>query len=299
MGRESNKKRRVSNAATAREKAAAARVDQQRAEQRRRARMILSGAVVIAIVAVVIVVVALHKSPKSSPAGDRTTAQSAVIKDVTTVSDAALTKVGVGKVLTLPTPVTGEPPLTSGGKPELLYIGAEFCPYCAVERWSLAIALSKFGTLSNVGEVRSATDDGNFASLDFRGSSYTSKYLTFTPIENEDRNGKALESVTSAQKALWTKLDNGSPGFPFISFGNKLAFTTTAPLDPTVLGTLNQAQIAAQLNDPTSKIAQTVNGGANVDIAAICEMTGNQPSTVCNTSLVKTLQSKFTTASSG
>jgi hypothetical protein len=297
MGRESNNKRRVSNATSAREKAAAARVEQQRADQRRRALMILSGAVVIAIVAVIVVVVALHKSPKNSPAGDRTTASSAVAKDVTTVSDATLAKVGVGNILALPTPVTGLPPLTSGGKPELLYIGAEFCPYCAVERWSLAIALSKFGTLSNLGEVRSGANDGNFASLDFNGSSYTSKYLTFTPIENEDRNGKSLEPVSAAQKALWTQLDKGAPGFPFISFGNKLAFTTAAPLDPTVLGTLTQAQVAAQLNDPTSKVAQTVNGGANVDIAAICEMTGNRPSSVCSAPLVSTLQSKFATAS--
>jgi hypothetical protein len=270
----------------------------QRAAQRHRAQLILTSVVVMAVVIAGIAVIALHKPAKSNPAGDRVTASSTVVTDVTTVSDATLAKVGVGKILTVPTPVTGEPPLVSNGKPELLYIGAEFCPYCAVLRWSLAIALSKFGTLSNLGEVRSATDDGNFASLDFHGSGYTSKYLTFTPVENEDRNHRPLQSVTAAQKALWTTLDKGALGYPFVSFGNKLAFTS-APLDPTVLGGLSQRQIAAQLNDPTSKLAQTVDGGANVVIAAICEMTGNQPNSVCSTALTTTLQSAMKTAVSG
>ncbi len=38
--------------------------------------------------------------------------------------------------------------LTSDGKPDLLYIGAEFCPVCATERWAMYVALSKFGTFS-------------------------------------------------------------------------------------------------------------------------------------------------------
>jgi hypothetical protein len=29
------------------------------------------------------------------------------------------------------------------GKPEMLYIGAEFCLYCAELRWPLAVALSR------------------------------------------------------------------------------------------------------------------------------------------------------------
>jgi hypothetical protein len=32
----------------------------------------------------------------------------------------------------------------------MLYIGAEYCPYCAAERWPLVMALSKFGTFSNL-----------------------------------------------------------------------------------------------------------------------------------------------------
>ena len=46
-------------------------------------------------------------------------------------------------------PVTGCPAALTGpsGSPELFYYGAEYCPYCAAERWSVVIALSRFGTL--------------------------------------------------------------------------------------------------------------------------------------------------------
>jgi hypothetical protein len=299
MGRESNKKRRATNASSARDKAAAARAEQQRADQRRRAMMILAGVVTVAVVVVAIVVVTLTHKTKSKPGGDGVAAQSGVLSAVQNVSDDTLTKIGNGNVVSLPVPVTGEPPLTANGKPEVLYIGAEFCPYCAVERWALAIALSKFGTLSNVGEVRSGTTDGDYASLDFKGSSYTSKYLTFTPVENQDRNRNLLQKVTAAQNALWLKLTNNQPGFPFIDFGNKYAYEINVPLDPTVLGSLDQKQIAAQLNDPTSKVAQVIVGGANVDIAAICSITGNQPSSVCSSSVITAIQAKLATASTG
>jgi hypothetical protein len=299
MGRESNKKRRANNAANAREKAAAARAEQLRAEQRQRAWKILSTVVVVLVVVGVIAIVALNHKGKSDPSGDRVAGNPVVIKDVTSVSDATLTKVGAGNVSTQPAPVSNQPPLTSGGKPEMLYIGAEFCPYCAVERWSMAEALSKFGTLSGIGEVRSATDDGNYASLDFSKVTYSSPYLTFVPVENEDRNSKILQQVTSAQNTLWKTLSGGSQGFPFIDFGNKLALAGNAPLDPSVLGTLDQEQIAAQLNDPTSTIAKTVSGGANDDIAAICNMTNNKPRSVCSNSLITGLEAQFNAAPAG
>ena len=58
---------------------------------------------------------------------------------------------GLGSVLKYnPSPIRAikDTALTSNGKPEILYIGAEFCPYCAAERWAIAVALSRFGTLS-------------------------------------------------------------------------------------------------------------------------------------------------------
>ena len=41
-------------------------------------------------------------------------------------------------------------PLMSGGKPEVFYAGSEACPFCGVQRWGMIVALSQFGTFSNL-----------------------------------------------------------------------------------------------------------------------------------------------------
>jgi hypothetical protein len=48
------------------------------------------------------------------------------------------------------------PALTKDGKPEVLYVSTQFCPYCASENWALLIALGRFGTFAGVNEIRSA-----------------------------------------------------------------------------------------------------------------------------------------------
>jgi hypothetical protein len=292
VGRTTNKQRRDQQAASARERAAAARAEQKRQEQRRRAITIIGSVVGVAVVVVVIAIVAItHKSSTNTTSGNRAVASAAVVSDVTSVPAATLSKVGAGPVTAFPSPVSGQPPLTSGGKPEMLFIGAEFCPYCAAERWSMAVALSRFGTLNGFDTVSSSSTDvdPNTPSLDFDKYHYTSKYLTFTAVENEDRNHNALQKTTTAQDALWTKID-GSPSYPFVDFGNKSAITGPS-FDPATLKGLTQAQIASQLKNPTGKVSQAINGAANVITAAICQMTNNQPANVCAS--VIPLQAKF------
>jgi hypothetical protein len=79
---------------------------------------------------------------------------SALTGKVTSVPAATLDQVGGGAVTSTPTRITGAP-LTSGGKPEMLYMGAEYCPYCAAERWSMIVALSRFGTFNGLTTTRS------------------------------------------------------------------------------------------------------------------------------------------------
>ena len=289
MGRETNRQRRQRQAATAREKAAVARAAQRRADQRRRAWLTISGIVALAVVGVLIAVVAINSGGNSKQANDRATAATGVVNSVTSVTPAALQTVGAGSAQVLAKPTQGDPPLTSNGKPELLYVGGEFCPFCAAERWSMVQALSRFGTFSNLSQIRSATNDGNYATFSFYKSNYTSKYLSFDPVENEDRNHKTLQPMTSAQQALFTKY---TTGFPFLYFGGKYVQTNSG-YDPTVLTGLNWQQIAAQLKNPNSKVAQGILGEANNLTATICKMTNNQPSSVCLKPDITTLQSKI------
>jgi hypothetical protein len=295
VGRKTNKSRRQANATTAREKAAAARAAQQRIEQRRRATVILSTVVVVALVVVIGVVIGIrHKNNKSTAiANNRALASASVVSAVRTVPVATLNKVGQGTISGAPTKITGTA-LTDSGKPEMLFIGAEFCPYCAAERWSMAVALSRFGTLNGIRlTTSSSTDvDPNTATLDFIHSTYASKYLSFVAVENADRNRNTLQKTTKAQTALWLKYDNNQESFPFLDFGNKYSITSPT-FDPAVLKGLTQAQIASRLANPNDKVAKSVDGAANIVTAAICGITNNQPSSVCSSPTISGLLTKL------
>lgn len=290
-----------------RSRIAAQRAAQQAAQ--RRNRLLLAGGAVVAVVAVVLAIVLSQgggSSGGSTEPGPTGTALTALTKQVTSVPDSALSSVGGGAATARPTTISGAP-LTSGGKPEMLYIGAEYCPYCAAERWAMIVALSRFGTFSDLATIRSAAHNGagqaepypSTPTWTFAKSTYTSKYLTFTPVEQytnipDPSTGgyTALTDLTSEQQALITKYDAANQGaIPFIDFGNK--FTSVgATYDPAVLSGLSWSQIAADLHTPTSSVAKSVLGAANYTTAAICGITNDQPASVC-TPAVKALRASF------
>jgi hypothetical protein len=286
----------MSKASRTRQQSARARIAEQRAAARRqqvRNRILLTGGIIVLVVVVVVVFVVLSagkKTPKASaPSG--TVLPASVARQVTSVPASALATVGSGSVRSYnPDPVKpiSGTPLTSNGKPEMLYIGAEFCPYCAELRWSMAVALSRFGSFTTPlrGIHSSGTDVfPNTATLTFYRAGYTSKYLAFTPVENETVNRAPLQPTTKQQQAIWDKYDANS--YPFIYFGGK--YVITSPIyDPQVLQGKTWAQIAAALHDPSSAIAQGALGAANYMTAAICKMTGDQPASVCSSLPVST-----------
>jgi hypothetical protein len=286
---------------SAREKIAAQREAARR--QERRNRMLITGgstlAVLVIVLAFIVIKVTQGSTGSSSSPGGRTLLPASVAGQVTHVPPATLDRVGKGAV---PTFLRGQPPfaagsgaaVTRGGKPEMLYIGAEYCPYCAATRWSMAVALSRFGTLTPLRGIHSSpTDvDPNTATLTFYKAGYTSRYLAFTPVENETVSRSLLQTPTSQQNALWAKYepDPNTRGYPFIDFGNKLVLK--GPIyDAAVLKGKTWSQIAAALKDPASPIAQSVDGAANYITGAICRMTNDQPATVCNSAAVTAVKS--------
>jgi hypothetical protein len=287
----------------ARQRIAAQQAAARRAEMRRRA-MILGGSLVsvIAVVAALLIWYNVNKPGKSTASVNGAALPASVVSNITSVPAATLAGVGAGSVPSFAntsyvpppvTPVSGAA-LTSGGKPEMLYIGAEYCPYCGAMRWSMAVALSRFGAFTTQlhGIHSSATDvNPNTPTLTFYKTGYASKYLVFTPVENEDMNRKTLQATTAGQQAVWAKYDASSSGlgYPFIDFGNQAVIK--GPLySPSVLKGLTWAQVAADLHNPSSPVAQAVLGTANYITAGICKMTGNTPSTVCSASSISKLE---------
>jgi hypothetical protein len=303
MGKASRNKRD-----SARERIAAQRAAAQRAE--RRNRMLWTGGSILGVIVIVVAFIvikttqspaAANSSGSATPAG--TALPASVVKDVTSVPASTFTSVATGtadpKSVSL---VSSATPLTSAGKPEVLYIGAQYCPYCATERWALAVALSRFGTFHGLSGIHSAGGQEVYphtATLNFYKASYTSNYLKFTPVEQETVSEKPLEKLTSAQTTLITKYD--SPPYvssseqgaiPFIDFGGKY-FVHGAQYNPQVLSGQTWAQVAAALKDPSSAIAKGADGAANMITATICKVTNNQPSNVCTTPTIKAIEGQI------
>ena len=70
--------------------------------------------------------------------------------------------------MTPPTVVRASRPLTLNGKtPAMLYYGAEYCPFCAAERWAMTAALSRFGTWSGLKITASSHTDSTPATNTF------------------------------------------------------------------------------------------------------------------------------------
>src|SRR4029079_19324163 len=95
---------------------------------------------------------------------------------------------GSAGVQAAPAPITA-PALTSGGKPKVLYVGAEYCPFCAAQRWPVVVALSRFGTWSGLRQTTSASGDvyPDPSTLSFHRAAYASDYLSFTGVETNRR----------------------------------------------------------------------------------------------------------------
>ena len=286
---------------SAREKIAAQREAARKAE--RRNRMLITGGstIVVLVIVLAFVLVKLSQGSPSSSGGSSTGTllPASVASQVTGVPAATLDKVGRGAVPAftqgkLPFAPGSGPALTSGGKPEMLYIGAEYCPYCAAMRWPMAVALSRFGTLTPLHGIHSSSKDvyPSTATLTFYKSGYHSNYLAFTPVETTTVDKTALQNPTQAQNAVWARYepDPNTRGFPFVAFSNKQVMKGYF-YNPTVLQGKTWSPIAAALKDPTSPIAPSVNGAANYITGAICQMTNNQPASVCNSPAVTAVKS--------
>ena len=274
------------------------RVEAIRAEQAREARrkVVLSvtavSVVVLVIVALIVVKIATgsNTTATSTPPG---MASPAVVAGVTTVPAATSNAIAAGTVTSRPVPISA-PALTADAKPRIVYVGAEYCPFCAGERWAMAVALSRFGTWSNLGVTTSSATDTypNTASLSFHGATYASTYLSFTGYEtttNQPQGGSyaPLDTPSTTDQALVNRYDatpfvpaSSAGSIPFVDIGGKFIISG-ASYDVSILQGLSHEQIAAALKDPNSAVAKAIVGTANVITADICKVTGNVPSSVC------------------
>jgi hypothetical protein len=282
-------RKRAARAQSAREKVAAQRAQARRTEIRKRALITGGSAVAVLAVVIALIMVKLGESPAhASPAS----ADAVVARDISHVPAATFSSVGAGTATGLRS-ISGQPELTQDGKPELLYVGAEYCPWCAAERWAIAAAVSRFGTLSGVHFIHSSPTDvyANTPTLSFYKSGYRSRYLAIAAVEWYSERPDAststgyayLQRPTAQQAAVFSRYGGA---FPFVDIGNRY-LVPQAQYIPSALAGLSWAQVAADMRDPSSPVGQDIDGAANMITAAICKLTHGQPAAVCSSAGVR------------
>lgn len=292
------------------------------AASRNRSRRSTYGAIgiviVVAAVFVVIAVVGGSKTPKASSSNGVASGQDPVLASlpqmvdpVTSIPLSVYNSVGVYGEPLVQTVTKGQTPLKSGALPRAVFVGAEYCPYCAMSRWSLVAAFSRFGTFSGLKMTSSANDDGDIPTFSFLRSTYTSPYLVFTPYESLDRDQNSLVPVPSDVNDLYTKYDGneqtgvasktfnpGGIGIPFLDFGNAIVssgdpvflnpvFDALEGGGPASTTAAAAAIIASSLHDPSTPEASAIGAKylialANYYTGALCLMDGGKPASVCN-----------------
>src|SRR5260221_1792308 len=266
---------------------------------------------IVALIAVIIVaffVISRLQSPSGS-ASVPTLARSEVFNVVKKVYANGVAAVGKGGVQNPVKAVNGSPPILKGptGKPEFLYMGAEYCPYCAAERWAVVVALSRFGTFSKLYQTSSSSADVDpstptftFYSALYKGPVYTSSYIDFVPVETQgnvqDSSGNypTLQTPTAAQQNLLSTYDaapytSQAGSIPFIDFGNRYVLIG-ASYNAQDLANLQWQGIANDLAGSNSAVSKDILGTANYLTAGICMVTQQQPGSVCSTPVIQSIE---------
>jgi Domain of unknown function (DUF929) len=249
--------------------------------------------------------VVLVKVVGGSSAGPRTTTalsptSATVLAEVTGIPPSVDDAVGVDSPtvpivapaeLRAPVPVTAA---GSGGRrvPVVVFVGAEYCAFCAAERWPLIAALSRFGTFHRLYDVQSssidfAPDTPTFSFYDLR---YDSAYVSFRPYEvASDVLGAhgygRLMTLPRDIASLEHELDRRHT-IPFVDVGGRFV-AREAALSPITFVGVSRDEVAGSLTDATNPITVSIVASANYLSATICSADGEVPIAVCDSSGVR------------
>jgi hypothetical protein len=250
-----------------------------RQEKQRKQLITAVVAVIVVIIAVVLGVVIANRPREAAPAADA--AATTALGKLTTIPPATLDSAAAPNPARVPKKLDGGTALTEDGKPKVLYVGADFCPFCAMERWALIGALSRFGTFQGLTATTSSSDHSpaDIPTWSFSNATYTSEHLVFDAVETSDRESKPLETLEGQNKELFDKFNPGG-GIPWTTYGGTHA-TDGASVNAEVFEGATYDQLIAGVLDPTSAIGQSIDPAINVMTAQICSLTQGQPTDVC------------------
>ena len=184
----------------------------------------------------------------------------------------------------------------NGGRllPVVYFYGAEFAPYAAAQRWPLILALSRFGTFSQLGLMQSSSTTAfpDLSTFTFWNVGYTSKWVRLQSVERYSSLNPTgarylpLQVPAPRQASAVSEYAPSSDTFALTDVANKFVLSGSA-FSPAVLDGLTQDQIAGDLATPTAPLTQAVVTAANEVTATICAVDGEKPGTVCRSTGVQ------------
>ena len=186
------------------------------------------------------------------------------------------------------------PPLSSGGRPEIMFICAEYWSKCAAERWALVMALSKFGVFTTLkGTTSSATAASpKIPTFSFYGATYSSRYLTLVTDEletNTDVGGgeyPLLQPPTIQEMTMMKAWDRApytaTPlSLPFAYMGGTFLLTT-AQYDASAISQMSFQAAARIMSSGTDPVSRHAEAAAGYLVADFCALTRGQPARACS-----------------
>ena len=157
------------------------------------------------------------------------------------------------------------------GKLFVFFMGAEFDPYCAAERWAIVRSLQKIGQWDGLKQTISAARDEPFLNLptyDFTKATYTSPHIEFVARELKDREFKPLQKLLKTEEKLLRKF-NPKKEIPFLLIGGKFSQIGSGFTPKIFIGhTFRQTE--TELKKVESEIRKTIDDEANIISALLC-----------------------------
>ncbi|MFV0462303.1 MAG: DUF929 family protein [Nostocoides sp.] len=277
----------------AREKAAKMRAEAERKDKQRRQLTVVVSSLVIVLM-VVAVAYAVSQNTKKTPDPGTASVGTAFVDTITSIPAAKFDEAGAPAAASPSiVKVPDGQPTKDGDKPLVYYVGGEFCPYCAGERWALVAALSRFGTFTGLAPTSSADNDGNIPTVTFVKSSYSSDVVSFSAYETQDREGNALQELPDDVSTIFTKYDappyveeQNTGSIPWTWFGPWQSIGSAVPLTDFTGGgptaTVTHDEVATAMANASDGLGKNVLAASNVISAQICTLTDNAPNDVCS-----------------
>lgn len=188
-------------------------------------------------------------------------------------------------------------PLVEGAKPVVFFMGGQFCPFCAADRWAFVKATSRFGKWTNLRALHSQGGTDGFASLptyNLVGANYQSDLLSLHHKEVADVHGNQLQQLQGVENDLVNAYDpQGSIPFT-VAGGQGGQYTVGLAFSPGLIQGQGFDQLRADVDaDRPTDAVRAIDAGADAMTALLCRLTAGQPATVCSSPAIRSIAARL------